>query len=434
MSDVQLNKGQERAQEEIVEWTKQGGMAISLSGPAGTGKTFLTKYLMPLLRARYGTITLTATTGKAALRLAALTGQKTSTLHKALYETPDDETNKAGDRLFFDKRQPAPGGLLIVDESSMITPDVWKDLQEWMKEGTRILFIGDGFQLPPVMEADATDDFNIFSLVQGPRLIQVMRNGDVILDAATALRVEGKLIREDLGAYRWRRAKLSDVLGDWLGNQDDHAIITWRNRIRMLANRVIRKAKGCESQFPMPGEPILIRRNSRGLLNGQIVTAVEESKPGPKLGEKIQASWVKVHVHETDTKRLVFASCQGREEIMDGGFPRLETDEWKAYLNAKRRFEYGWGKEQGWKKSDKTPHPPRMDPTPITYGYCLTCHAGQGSEWKRVTVYLDAKDTTNPYFQKLSVLPDGTRVPFYVRWLYTSLTRAKNRVEIAIGL
>jgi hypothetical protein len=431
---VELNQGQTQARDEILAWAAGKSPAISLSGPAGTGKSFLTKYLLPGLRERFTKIDLTATTGKAALRLAELTDQATSTLHKALYEVPNDENNKTREKLVFDKlRIPKSNLLLVVDEASMVTPDVWSDIQKWVKEfGTRVLFIGDGFQLPPVIDVGSKDeDFNIFSLVQGPRLTQVMRSGDVILDAATTLRVEGRLVREDRGAYRWRRAKLAQVIGDWLEEPDDHAVITWRNKVRMTANRVIRKAKGFESGFPVAGEPLLIRRNGRGFLNGQIVSALDDSSGGPLLGTKVRATWVKVKMDD-GSERVLFASCQGRDEPMDGIFPRLSDEEWKTYLKERRAFEYGWARRHGWSK-EVSDYPPRMDPIPVTYGYCLTCHAGQGSEFGRVTVYLDEWDTQSKPFLKSSVLPDGSSVPFYVRWLYTAISRGKHRVDVVVG-
>jgi AAA domain-containing protein len=429
--EVSLNRGQEQARDQIYAWMKSDAKAISLSGPAGTGKTFMTRFLMPELERKFSKIKLTATTGKAALRLAELTRQGTTTLHKALYHPPDDEANKTKEKLVFEQLNvPESGLLLVVDEASMVTPDVWADIQKWTDNfGVRVLFIGDGFQLPPVIDANAKEqDFNIFSLVQGPRLTQVMRNGDVILDAATALRTEGRLVRADLGAYRWRRAKLSDVLGEWLQAPDDHAVITWRNKVRMVGNRVIRKAKSLESGFPTAGEPLLIRRNGRGFLNGQIVTVVDESSAGPLLGT-IRATWVRVQFDD-GSQRTLFASCQGREEPMDGIFPRLSDEEWKEYLKERRKFEYAFARRQGWDGEGRLP---RMDPLPVTWGYCLTAHAGQGSEWARVTVYLDEWDTSSKPFMKPSVLPDGTFVPFWTRWTYTALTRAKKRVDIVIG-
>lgn len=435
MSDVQLNKGQEQAREQIFEWMKGHAEAISLSGPAGTGKTFMTRYLLPQLSEKFDRIMLTATTGKAALRLAELTGSATSTLHKALYKVPgeDDSTNMTQRQPVFDTLNVPPSGtLLVVDEASMVTPDVWADIKKWFTLGVRVLFIGDGFQLPPVIDAGSKEeDFNIFSVVQGPRLSQVMRNGDVILDAATALRTEGRMVHADLGAYRWRRAKLAQVLEEWLKEPDNHAVITWRNKVRMLANRVIRKAKNFESGFPRSGEPILIRRNGRGFLNGQIVSAVDDSAPGPKLGEKIQATWVRIQFDD-GAQRTLFASCQGREEPMDGIFPWLDDAEWKEYLKERRRFEYGWAIKNGWERGSGK-GVPRMDPIPVTWGYALTAHAGQGSEWDRVTVYLEEWDTSSKPFLKPSILPDGTSVPFWTRWTYTALTRAKKRVDIVIG-
>ena len=97
---------------------------------------------------------------------------------------------------------------------------------------------------------------------------------------------------------------------------------------------------------------------------------------------------------------------------MDGSFPNVE--DWKEYM-----------------KHFKVARVP--DPIPVTYGYVSTAHKAQGSEYGRVTVFLAADDMYNKNFRKDTALPDGTKMPFANRWLYTAITRAKSQVSLILG-
>lgn len=406
---MELNKGQKAAVDEIAAWFDGDPKPLSLAGPAGTGKSTLVGHLKTLLEQKTkDKVVWTATTGKAALRLRELGGRNASTLHRVLYQPPGDATQRP--TFLYPNKPPKEGTLLVVDEASMVSPEVWEHLGSWVKAGVRVLFVGDAFQLPPVMEKG--QDFSIFETVRGPHLTEVMRSGDDILYAATVLREEGRLLRESRGKYEYQQSTMGRTISDWFSDQDGHALITWRNKIRMTANRVIRKAHGKVSSLPEEGEPLLIRKNGQGFLNGEIVEAYA-IEPGVWLGP-VQTHMLVVKDGAREHKLMV--SCGGKDEPMDGAIPFLDPSSWKAYVEAKGR-----GK-------DRMP-----DPTPITWGYALTCHAGQGSEWRRVTVYLGKDATTMKVFLKPSILPGGRTVPFWTRWLYTGLTRAKERATVVIG-
>jgi hypothetical protein len=57
----------------------------------------------------------------------------------------------------------------------------------------------------------------------------------------------------------------------------------------------------------------------------------------------------------------------------------------------------------------------------------------QGSEYRRVSIFLAAEDLANPHFTKDTVLPNGKLWSFANRWAYTAITRAKSKVSIIIG-
>src|SRR5438045_7224084 len=129
----------------------------------------------------------------------------------------------------------------------MITPAIAGHLRRWTNEfAVRILFVGDGFQLPPVItkreiSEGVPEDHSIFAHVAGPGLTQVMRNGDAILDAATMLRQKNKLPTQSRGGYKFSIVDdaVERAICAYLEAPEDHALITWTNRTRMLTNQII---------------------------------------------------------------------------------------------------------------------------------------------------------------------------------------------------
>lgn len=413
--EINWNSEQREAIDRIRGWADKtaAGMQISLSGAAGTGKTTVLGAIKPFLEGKQ--VAWTAMTGKAALRMREAAGVEAKTLHSVLYKRPNKGANN---KLYFNTLK-VPDGIrfLIVDEASMITPKIYNDLQAWAAQGVRILFVGDGYQLPPVLDykevKEHGEDFSIFCKVEGPQLDKVMRSGDDIIRVATQLREENEVPKKNIGeAYKiWRSPTPGmEAIEAWLKDNDDHIMITWRNKLRMAANRLIRKRLGFTGELPNKSEPVMVCKNgetdSGVVLNGEIHFA-EEFSEGAHFGKE-----VKCMNFYTDMGLNIFANTQGRDEPMDGGFPNVK--DWKEYMMHFR--------------ISRLP-----DPIPLTYGYVSTAHKAQGSEYRRVSIFLAAEDLANDKFRKDTMLPNGKTMPFATRWLYTSLTRAKSQVSLILG-
>lgn len=436
------NSDQVTALEEIEKWSIEPGAELSLTGPAGTGKTTVLREALKFLAAEG--VAWSAMTGKAATRMRQAAGVPATTLHSVFYEPPGQgqlckeckDKMASGDYLAicakcfankdrgptFDTIKDPDATSLVIDESSMMTPSIYRDIQVWRSMGVRVLYVGDGYQLPPVLskeeEKEHGKDFTIFSKVQGPTLNQVMRNGDDILDAATMLRTQGRLPMESRGGYEIRRSSSvdKDAIAAYLEDDNDHVLITWTNRTRMLANIAIRRHYGITNPQPQPGEPILVRRNGPGgvVLNGEVYR-VATIDPGPRLGIVPTVNIT------TECGKAIFAHAY----TWDGAPPYIKDyDSWKSYKAAVRRLAQDKsGRDRG----------NASEPIPITYGYVLTAHAAQGSEARRVTVFLPRQDTQVSYWTQATPLPDGKKAPFSARFLYTALTRAKERATILLG-
>jgi hypothetical protein len=381
-----------------------------------THNTTLLRLLVLVFAKHHGIPIWTAMTGKAATRMNQAAGLKASTLHAKLYEPPASSNSKGKTSLTFSALREPDGTHLVIDEGSMITPQIVRDLGEWRRQGVRVLFVGDSFQLPPVISKEEEreingKDYSVFDLVPGPSLTEVMRNGDAILDAATALRVKGNLPLGKRGGYELIRCPDPSgmAVAHYLADPTDHGLITWTNKTRMGANFAIRKKLGITSPELEPGEPILVCKNALGgvVLNGEVYI-IKEISPSITLGNLPGIpTWTIITV----CGRYIHALGHS----FDGSTPYFaDYGDWKAYK----------------KDIDQRRIP---EPIPITYGHVLTAHKAQGSEYRRVTVFLPKRDTSIPHFQAKTSIPGGGTAPFARRWLYTALTRAKTQLSILMG-
>jgi hypothetical protein len=411
MSDPEIvwNKEQKQAISDIADWANaKGNTCISLSGAAGCGKTTILKEAKKSFETKPN-VSWTAMTGRAALRLNQAAGVPATTLHSQLYTRP--KIGARGALMFETINMEKRPDILVVDESSMISPKIYEDLKKWEALGTRILLVGDYFQLPPVMSPDEEKqygaDFSVFSLAKGPVLRQVMRSDSDTITVATQLREQGKLLMKNHGSYTFKVASLPDKMAveDYISDQDDHCLITWRNNLRMSSNADIRNKLGHVGMMPLPGEPVIVKRNGQTVLNGE-THKVKTLTPGPRLGE-LSTFWL-----TTESGKKILTSVQGRNQKVDGLAPFLK--DWHAYRDGLRKGSF-------------------EEPIPITYGYVHTAHSKQGDEARRVTVFLSYSDTQNEHFRKPTILPDGSKAPFATRFMYTSLTRARKQVTVILG-
>lgn len=398
---LQWNIEQKNAIEEIKDWiNKKGQPLISLTGPAGAGKTTILSQIKTSFKEP---VAWTAMTGKAALRLGQAISVSSGTLHSVLYEPPN--TLRSGD-LEFSKLNKSKVKYLVVDEASMITPKIFGDLKLWMADGVRVLLVGDPYQLPPIISPNEAalygDDFSVFRKVTGPELTAVMRSDNDIIKIATHIREKNKIPAISNGSYSFERVEnpMAKALQDYLADPEDHMVLTWRNKIRMEANMAIRKHKGYITPLPYANEPVMFCKNGQEILNGEI-KIIKDVTNGPLI------SGLDTNYIETTENKKIICFTEGKEYFMDGASPIIK--DWKGYVKQKRNLKIA-------------------DPVPLTYAYVSTAHKAQGSEFRRVTVFLYNEDLKNPYFNKTTKLPNGQDMSFAIRWLYTSLSRAKQRV------
>lgn len=141
-----LSLEQMRAVQEAVFSDNQ--LCIITGGP-GSGKTYTARRIVEYWKAKYGSnnIALAAPTGRAAARLAECTGLVAQTIHRLLEYQPRGESRGVFKRT---KKRPLDVAAVLVDEFSMVDIEMAFSLLNALKPETKVVLIGDMFQLPSV--------------------------------------------------------------------------------------------------------------------------------------------------------------------------------------------------------------------------------------------------------------------------------------------
>lgn len=359
-SEPLLSAQQQAAKTLILDWlVMPGKQTFKLGGFAGVGKTFLIKYILQHVDVPYA---VTSFTGKAVSVLRRKGVPVAQTMHSYLY-TPRVE--KDGSCTFEKKLQHEFNEELIVnDESSMVSRDLNNDL---LTTGAKILYVGDPGQLEPV--GDNPD------LMHSPDIVldEIHRQAGTspILKLATSVRTGGKVEqgREECNGSFVEVISKNKALEDHAENVDQ--IICGYNATRIKINEKIREMyQYHKAGVLVVGEKLICLRNNarKGIFNGMTCTV-----------EKIRKDWSDCWVLDIkDELGRTVSNLKANRKCMISG-------EW-TQSDGRLPFEHNL----------------------FTYGYCITCHKSQGSEWDRVMVLDQAE----------------SRIWSASRWRYTAITRA----------
>lgn len=379
---TQLSDDQVVALEAIQSAMSRGDRTMVLVGPAGSGKTTLMRSVVAAVEddgARR--VVLICPTGKAATVLAGKTDRPATTIH--LYGSHDDE----GEELVFgDPGAPCgEGDLLVCDEASMVGSEIHNDLMEWLPASAQLLYVGDREQLEPVNDTWGPDfDLPTAALVEVHR----QASESPIIRLATAIRT-GRPFAE-WEPWRCERIEGGDPsawLVDRMREGDDAVLITFTNKMRQDINARVRAMLGYHGD-PKIGEPLLVLANNYecGLMNGEVAHIERGQVCKKKSG------------HYRTAKVRLTGGIMARVNLDLMGRPVRDFNEWIRTMRRHRRET--------------------KDILHVDFGYCLTVHKAQGSEWRSVG-FVSCPATRN--------LRDHD---FRRRLGYTAVTRARERLVI----
>lgn len=342
---------------------------MTFGGYAGTGKTTLVKELIRTV----GNVAVVAFTGKAVSVLRRKGVSQAQTLHSLMYQVAGEDDE--GDPIF--KRRatlardddygyhPAPD-LVIVDEASMINKRMHEDLEALAR---KILYVGDHGQLQPIGYDPGLMRDPIIKLEK----IHRQAEGSEILHYAHHLR-EGK---DPFDVVQPTAESDVQIVNRWPDNLHEFdTVLVGFNGTRHYLNKLIREARGFSGVMPQRGETLLCLANNPGfgIFNGLQVT-VNDCEP-----------------RDEETAWLWFTDFEGRDRHVPIYLPQFGSSE-KFQREELIRENYGL----------------------FDWGYALTVHKAQGSEWDKVCVI----EKIHPGWGE-------------ARWRYTAATRAAKKLTYVV--
>ncbi len=359
-------QAQDQALKAVARWlaAKDGPQLFRLFGYAGTGKSTLARHLAENVE---GLVVFAAFTGKAALVMRSKGCVDARTIHSLIYRATDTETEEPSFELN-DESDAARAKLIVIDECSMVDEELGRDLLSF---GRKVLVLGDPAQLPPVKGGgfftEAEPDV---------MLTEVHRQAadNPIIRMSMAIREGGQIAR---GTYGESQVVGRDGLEPSLVTGADQVLVGM-NKTRRAYNKRLRELRGFSGDLPQSGEKLVCLRNNRkkGLLNGALFTV--KSTGALRRGK---------------VRMLVIP------EESDGKIQRVGV--------IPQFFEGSDG---------EIPYALRKDSDEFDYGYALTVHKAQGSQWDDVVLF----DESFAFREHRA------------RWLYTGVTRAARRLTLVM--
>ena len=421
-----------------------------LKGYAGTGKTTLVSALIQILpQLRLRTVLL-APTGRAAKVLSNYSGKKAYTIHKKIYYTATDEYGLMRTVRAQNKHKYT---LFIVDEASMIgntsegymgtNRSLLEDLIDYVAEGDhcRMLLIGDTAQLPPVgnaispaLDADilaAISNLNVYEYEMHDVVRQQLQSG--ILYNSTIVRnhirekenIDSCLFKLDnfVDVERISGEELEECLNkEYSDNEIGDVVVVCRtNKRANIFNQEIRRRILYREGELNTGDFIMVVKNNyfwvdsdsdmSFIANGDIAEVMQIRKYQELYGFR----FVETTLRFVDYPDVPDVDCIVMLDTLMSDSPALSEEDSKRLFNEVLADYYDVPKKSDRLKLVKSN--PHYNALQVKFAYSLTCHKTQGGQWR--TVFVDQ-----------GFLPEGVMDTEYLRWLYTALTRATQKLYL----
>lgn len=377
---MELTRGQEQGLKIAVDRYKSHEPYTCIAGYAGTGKTTLAKYIVDALNIPEEQVANIAYTGKASLVLKNKGLPNCMTAHKLLYHAKElpDGSYEFIPRKFLEYNFK----LIIVDEVSMLPEDMWNLL---LSHRVHVVALGDPEQLPPVD--------GISTILDNPHIFldEIVRQAldNPIIKLSMDIR-EGKSLIYGVPKEA-RIMPYSKVSKGLLLGAD--IVICGLNTTRHALNQRMREMKWGDGyqDKPMDGDKVICLKNQwntlsnsdDSLINGAIGTLdAVKIKSNKKLGIKMTANFI-------SDSNGTFNELNMDYKLITTGEPLINKNNFRQFTKRERPMEF-------------------------SYGYAITCHKSQGSEFDRVLVYDE---------------PFGDS-EMRRRWRYTAVTRASKQLVI----
>ncbi|MFW6693599.1 ATP-dependent RecD-like DNA helicase [Streptomyces sp. MAR4 CNX-425] len=366
-------------QEQAVRLALTEKVAVLTGGP-GCGKSFTVRSVVELARAKRAKVVMAAPTGRAAKRLAELTGAEASTVHRLL------ELKPGGDAAY-DRDRPLDADLVVVDEASMLDLLLANKLAKAVPPGAHLLLVGDVDQLPSVGAGEVLRDLLADGgPVPAVRLTRIFRQAQQSGVVTNAHRINSGV------------QPLTQGLPDFFLFAEDDTEAAGRLTVDVAARRVPAKfgldaRRDVQVLAPMHRGPA-----GAGVLNGLLQEAVTPGRPG--LAEKrFGGRTFRVGDKVTQIRNNYEKGSNGVFNGTVGVVTALDAVEQRLTVRTDEDEEVPYDFDE-------------LDE--LAHAYAVTIHRSQGSEYPAVVIPV----TTGAWMMLQRNL------------LYTAVTRAKKLVVL----
>lgn len=496
---IELNANQNWALNQIKAFLNHhSAQVFILKGSAGTGKTTLVRKLVEDIMEKYlkgldeddridfhilpehqrpNPIQLLATTGRAAKILRDKTDQEVKTLHSTIYKLNKvadvdhaggdawDENNETG-QLYLDfvvaETNTSSPSIYLVDEASMINAydveeigtakygsgNLMRDFLQ-LARGSKIIFVGDFFQLPPVgktVHSAALDTdflkshFKVVAMAAELTKVQRQAEGSEVLRLATTIRnwlEESRLQKFPVlpmpqGSEVHLLADARQMVEKFVNffnkeGPSSSIMISMSNDDVLKLNREARRLiHGHEECFP--GDLLMVVQNSytTGLVNGDQVVVEKIYNKVNHVG----LTFLDVELRSIHNDRVIRTLLM--DKLLHNNQPGISNVDYrKLMLDFDTRMKNLNIKRNSDAFKDKLFKDEYMNAVRAKFGYAITTHKAQGGEWENVFMYVSKS------LYSLNYDAEGKHTLEHSsglhRWLYTAITRSSGHLWINDG-
>ncbi|WP_300904818.1 AAA family ATPase [uncultured Alistipes sp.] len=442
--------GQKKIVEKLSEYLSDSDFSriFVLNGYAGTGKTTLIAALVGALKELEIKPVLLAPTGRAAKVLAQYAHEKAFTIHKRIYR---ERTAADYERRYSLNLNTERGAVFIVDEASMLSDrqsdgaafgsgSLLEDLVRFVRSGRgcRLILVGDSAQLPPV-GSDFSPALDPVSMEAYGEVVYATMDEVVRQEAQSGILFNATLVRcmlergiHDIPRFRTDFPDIEALSGgDFLERlqdcydrygRDETIVITRSNKRANRYNEGIRRhVLGAEEEIES-GDMLMVVKNNYHyteriencpvgfLANGDIARLKRLRRFEEFYGFRFADAVLEFPDYEGTE-----IACKILLDTIASESPSLTRDEsMRLFYEVEKDYLDIGSKIKRFREIRENPH---FNAVQVKFSYAVTCHKAQGGQWRAV-------------FVDRCLFGDETMTRDMLRWLYTALTRATDKLYL----